>query len=190
MNFDSLCLIKIKALWYQVRHQKNLIINYHVSKQAPSQIYCVPYWETEYFLKIFFSKSVKLQIAFTTFGRMRKKRQKQKLKQYNFIFGNVNSIFKSVCHLHVCSWEKISEIETEDSSHRQLMVTADYYYPDWVCLVDVFAIRGWKWLALFIVSEIWLGVWNCISWLVKKVRCFCHTLKIKKQNHLLIQLRG
>jgi len=24
------------------------------------------------------------------------------------------------------------------------MVTADYYYPNWECLVDFFAIRGWK----------------------------------------------
>jgi len=24
------------------------------------------------------------------------------------------------------------------------MATADYYYHDWECLVDFFAIRGWK----------------------------------------------
>jgi len=27
------------------------------------------------------------------------------------------------------------------------MVNADYYYPEWGCLVDFFAIWGWKWLA-------------------------------------------
>jgi len=59
-------------------------------------------------------------------------------------------------------WSKSFELVHDQESHpKGLLVTADYYYPDWGEPIDFFAIRGWKIAGM--AGDQTLNLWSFFS---------------------------